>query len=82
MITKKDAKDVDLTNSEKYLRILLQIEIRKMFTKKDGSLKIADAARFLNSCGCTPTQVANLLLPVAVMHYHLAVVLKLYNTQL
>lgn len=61
MSKKRETEDADLSNSEKYLRILLQIEIRKMFAKKDGSLKIAEAARFLNSLGCTPTQVANLL---------------------
>lgn len=45
----------------KYLRILVQIEIRKKFSKKNGSLKIAEAARFLNSLGCTPTEIATLL---------------------
>lgn len=59
---KNKQKESDSSNDHgKYLRLLVQIEIRKMFAKEDGILKIAEASRFLNSLGCTPTEIANLL---------------------
>jgi flagellar basal body P-ring protein FlgI len=48
-------------NIERYLKILVQIEIQKMFSKENGGLKIAEASRFLNSLGCTPTEIAAIL---------------------
>ena len=45
----------------KYLRLLAQIELRRMFSKEDGSMKIAEASRFLHAVGFSPTEIANLL---------------------